>query len=107
MLADLFPRGPTEGITNKLGSFGWPLGRIPKSVCAELQALLASDTQSRKSQATTGAMTERQQAEQLTREQKTKSYTLGNLQSKWDEFAERKTTLQQEWETWSDTVKEV
>jgi len=50
---------------------------------------------------------ERQQVEQLTREQKTKSYTLGNLQLKWDEFAERKATLQQEWETWSETVKEV
>lgn len=107
VLADLVPRGPTQGVTNKLGSFGWPLGRIPKSVCVELQALLAPNTQPRKSQATTGAMTERQQVEQLTREQKTKSYTLGNLQSRWDEFAERKTTLQQEWETWSETVKEV
>lgn len=52
-------------------------------------------------------MAERQQVEQLTREQKTKSRALGNLQLKWDEFTERKTTLQQEWETWSETVKEV
>jgi len=32
---------------------------------------------------------------------------LGNLQLKWDEFVERKATLQQDWETWSETVKEV
>ena len=107
VLADLVPRGPTEGVTNGLGSFGWPLGRIPKPVCVELHALPASNTQPRKSQATSEAVTERQQIEQLTREQKTKSYTLGNLQSRWDEFAGRKATLQQEWETWSETVKEV
>jgi hypothetical protein len=107
MLADPLPRGPTEGVTNGLGSFRRPLGRIPKPVCVELRTLPAANTQPRKSQATTVAVTERQQVEQLTREQKTKSYTLGNLQSKWDEFAERKGTLQQEWETWSETVKEV
>ena len=107
VLAELVPRGPTEGITNWLSAFGRPPGRIPKPVCVELQALPASDTQPRKSQATTEAVTERQQVEQLTREQKTKYYTLGNLQSKWDEFTERKATLQQEWETWSETVKEV
>jgi len=107
MLADLVPRGTTEGVTNRLGSLGRPFGRIPKPVRVELQTFPASDTQPRKSQATTEAVTERQQVEQLTREQKTKSYTLGNLQSKWDEFSERKATLQQEWETWSETVKEV
>jgi hypothetical protein len=61
----------------------------------------------RKSQAATGAVAERQQVEQLTREQKTQSRTLGNLHLKWDEFVERKATLQQEWETWSEAVKEV
>ena len=107
MLANLVPRGTTEGVTNRLGSLRRPFGRIQKPVCVELQTFPASDTQPRKSQATTEAVTERQQVEQLTREQKTKSYTLGNLQSKWDEFSERKATLQQDWETWSETVKEV
>lgn len=36
VLADLFSRGPTEGVTNGLGPFGRPLGRIPKPVCVEL-----------------------------------------------------------------------
>ena len=80
---------------------------MQKLVCVELQALLVSNTHPRKSQATTEAVTERQQIELLTCEQRTKSYTLGNLQSRRDECAERKATLQQEWETWSETVKEV
>lgn len=70
-------------------------------------ALSTSNILHRKSQATMEAVPERQQVEQLTRDQKTKSRTLGNLQSKWDEFVERKATLQQDWETWSETVKEV
>ena len=107
VLADLVPRSPTECVTKGLGPFGRPLGRIPKLVCVKLSILPMFNTLPRKSQATTEAVAERQQVEQLTREQKTKSRTLGNLQLKWDEFTERKGTLQQEWETWSETVKEV
>ena len=107
MLVDLVPRSPTEGVTKRLGSFGRPFGRISKFVRVVLEVLQVSNSLHRKSQATTEAVAERQQVEQLTREQKTKSRTLGNLQLKFDEFTERKATLQQEWEIWSETVKEV